>query len=375
MLGPRAFAVRALFFDKTPGANWNLPWHQDVTIAVKERRDVAGFGPWTLKAGIHHVHAPGPLLARMVTIRIHLDDCGRRAGRCASCPARMPRAAWPLRRSPAGTRRHRRACRRPPQAGKISGSRDAGQSPRYSSVSASVNQRTSKGPGIGRIHLRRSSRSGLSGSLCRGDYVELLPLVLRLTGSADRAADLTQDTYAAFWGSLDHLPPRSRLQDLALRDRPEPLAEARAGSEGLRAGRPLAAWRTGSLRSDGPCWTGNSARPPDQALGHLPEDLREVFILRFWHELGYDEIGQIQGVTADLARWRYFAARKRLHQLLADWDPNERSKEGGSTCPMRSFLTMRGPSRPGWSGGSEASAQDAFPRAAGPLPGDHSLGP
>ena len=80
MLGPRAFAVRALFFDKTPGANWNLPWHQDVTIAVKGRRDVAGFGPWTLKAGIHHVHAPGPLLARMVTIRIHLDDCRPESG-------------------------------------------------------------------------------------------------------------------------------------------------------------------------------------------------------------------------------------------------------------------------------------------------------
>lgn len=76
VLGPRASVVRGLFFDKTPGANWNLPWHQDLTIAVRERRDVPGFGPWTLKAGIPHVHAPGTLLGRMVTIRIHLDDCG-----------------------------------------------------------------------------------------------------------------------------------------------------------------------------------------------------------------------------------------------------------------------------------------------------------
>ncbi len=75
ILGLGAFAVRALFFDKTPTANWNLPWHQDVTVAVKERRDAAGFGPWTLKAGIHHVHAPACLLERMVTIRIHLDAC------------------------------------------------------------------------------------------------------------------------------------------------------------------------------------------------------------------------------------------------------------------------------------------------------------
>ena len=27
VLGPGAFAVRALLFDKTPGANWGVPWH------------------------------------------------------------------------------------------------------------------------------------------------------------------------------------------------------------------------------------------------------------------------------------------------------------------------------------------------------------
>jgi ectoine hydroxylase-related dioxygenase (phytanoyl-CoA dioxygenase family) len=80
ILGRGAFAVRGLFFDKTATANWNLPWHQDLTIAVRVRRDVPGFGPWTRKAGIPHAHAPGELLARMVTIRLHLDDCGPRSG-------------------------------------------------------------------------------------------------------------------------------------------------------------------------------------------------------------------------------------------------------------------------------------------------------
>src|SRR5436190_8824773 len=56
ILGRGAFAVRGLFFDKTPTANWNLPWHQDLTIAVQARRDVPGFGPWTLKGGIPHAH-------------------------------------------------------------------------------------------------------------------------------------------------------------------------------------------------------------------------------------------------------------------------------------------------------------------------------
>jgi hypothetical protein len=79
-LGPGAFVVRGLYFDKTLSTNWNLPWHQDLTIAVRARRDVAGFGPWTLKAGIPHVHAPADFLEQMVTLRLHLDDCGEQSG-------------------------------------------------------------------------------------------------------------------------------------------------------------------------------------------------------------------------------------------------------------------------------------------------------
>ena len=75
IISPEAFVVRGLYFDKTPTANWNLPWHQDVTIAVKERRDVPGFGPWTLKAKIPHAHAPAELLERMITVRLQLDPC------------------------------------------------------------------------------------------------------------------------------------------------------------------------------------------------------------------------------------------------------------------------------------------------------------
>lgn len=66
--------VRAILFDKSANANWSLGWHQDRTICVRERRDVAGFGPWTIKSGLLHAAPPFDLLERMVTIRIHLDD-------------------------------------------------------------------------------------------------------------------------------------------------------------------------------------------------------------------------------------------------------------------------------------------------------------
>lgn len=76
VLGADAFPVRALFFDKTPDANWKVPWHQDLAIAVAERLDTEGFSGWSVKEGVPHVHPPAPLLERMLTVRLHLDDSG-----------------------------------------------------------------------------------------------------------------------------------------------------------------------------------------------------------------------------------------------------------------------------------------------------------
>jgi ectoine hydroxylase-related dioxygenase (phytanoyl-CoA dioxygenase family) len=76
ILGPHCFAVRALLFDKTTSANWKVVWHQDLTIAVRERATVAGFGPWSEKEGVVHVQPPIEFLERMLAVRVHLDDCG-----------------------------------------------------------------------------------------------------------------------------------------------------------------------------------------------------------------------------------------------------------------------------------------------------------
>lgn len=73
VLGPNTQPVRALLFDKSAATNWALGWHQDRTIVVRERREVPGFGPWTVKQGLQHVAPPFPLLEAMVTLRIHLD--------------------------------------------------------------------------------------------------------------------------------------------------------------------------------------------------------------------------------------------------------------------------------------------------------------
>lgn len=80
VLGPHCFATRVILFDKTPRTNWKIIWHQDVTIAVRERASVAGFGPWSEKEGVTHVQPPVELLERMLDVRVHLDCCDSNSG-------------------------------------------------------------------------------------------------------------------------------------------------------------------------------------------------------------------------------------------------------------------------------------------------------
>lgn len=76
LIGHEARPVRAILFDKTAETNWALGWHQDRTIAVREKREAPGFGPWSKKAGIDHVEPPFELIEKMITLRAHLDACG-----------------------------------------------------------------------------------------------------------------------------------------------------------------------------------------------------------------------------------------------------------------------------------------------------------
>lgn len=75
ILGNHAFPVRGILFDKTPESNWKVPWHQDLTIAVEQKIETPGFGPWTTKDGVQHVQPPTEILESMLAVRIHLDDC------------------------------------------------------------------------------------------------------------------------------------------------------------------------------------------------------------------------------------------------------------------------------------------------------------
>lgn len=72
ILGNDCFAVRGMFFDRAPQANWSS-FQQDLTIEVKERKDGPGFAGWTKECGTQVVEPPTDILERMVSIRLYLD--------------------------------------------------------------------------------------------------------------------------------------------------------------------------------------------------------------------------------------------------------------------------------------------------------------
>lgn len=66
--------VKSIYFDKPAQSNWFVSYHQDLTIAVKEKIESSGFGSWTVKEDQFAVRPPVSILEDNVTVRIHLDN-------------------------------------------------------------------------------------------------------------------------------------------------------------------------------------------------------------------------------------------------------------------------------------------------------------
>jgi len=76
LLPADAVAVQCTLFDKSPGRNWLVSLHQDLSIPVRERIDAPGCAGWSEKEGVTCVQPPPEVLASLVAARLHLDDCG-----------------------------------------------------------------------------------------------------------------------------------------------------------------------------------------------------------------------------------------------------------------------------------------------------------
>lgn len=71
VLGPAAFPFRATLFDKSFTSNWLVVWHQDTALPLRERSEVPGWGPWSVKDRVLYAHAPAAALSQVLALRIH----------------------------------------------------------------------------------------------------------------------------------------------------------------------------------------------------------------------------------------------------------------------------------------------------------------
>jgi hypothetical protein len=74
VLGDRTVPFRATLFDKSRSSNWLVTWHQDTALPLVERMEASGWGPWSIKEGVHYAHAPREALEGVLALRVHLDD-------------------------------------------------------------------------------------------------------------------------------------------------------------------------------------------------------------------------------------------------------------------------------------------------------------
>jgi len=74
LLGASAIPFKATLFTKSKQSNWLVPWHQDLSLPVRTRVDVPGWGPWSVKDGQLYALAPAAVLERVIALRVHVDD-------------------------------------------------------------------------------------------------------------------------------------------------------------------------------------------------------------------------------------------------------------------------------------------------------------
>lgn len=80
IFGKNYFVVKSIYFDKPETSNWYIAYHQDLTISVDKKVELANFGPWTTKQNQFAVQPPIHILENNFTIRIHLDDTDENNG-------------------------------------------------------------------------------------------------------------------------------------------------------------------------------------------------------------------------------------------------------------------------------------------------------
>lgn len=171
----------------------------------------------------------------------------------------------------------------------------------------------------------RQAREDLGEQVGRQSFV----FAVQLTGNRETAMDVAQDGVVRFFNSLDRFDPsrpvepwlyqivRNRVRDLARRDR----HRRQDSLDALLAdGRPEASLVDQGTAPDAAAEAerGELQRRIWSAVSQLSEAHREIFVLRDFHGLSYEEIADVLSVPKGTVMSRLHNARTNLRRLMAE---------------------------------------------------------
>lgn len=173
------------------------------------------------------------------------------------------------------------------------------------------------------IDACRSGKTEAYGTLVRRYQDRLYPTVLRLTGCAEDAQDLLQETFLRAYEKLGNFQGESSFYtwvyrigvNLALSGRRRRRPSSRLGG-GREGGPNDQVTDPGETDPSLPMERAERDRAIQEALDGLAADHRAVVVMKEFDGLRYEQIGQILGVPVGTVRSRLHRARCELRERL-----------------------------------------------------------
>jgi RNA polymerase sigma-70 factor (ECF subfamily) len=175
--------------------------------------------------------------------------------------------------------------------------------------------------------------------LVRRHRTPVFNFILRFTGNRARAEDVLQETWLKVVRSAPEYEPKARFTtwlytiarnlcvDTARKEsyRQATSLEAPVGGEDGDGGRPLGeALPDGGMNPERGAYNSRVRPLLERALAGLPEEQREVFLLREYSGIPFKEIAEVTGVSENTvkSRMRYAleGLRRRLGELGVEGD-------------------------------------------------------
>ncbi len=142
--------------------------------------------------------------------------------------------------------------------------------------------------------------------------------VRRFVNSHEDADDLLQEIFLKIWTALPSFRGEAQLSTWAWR------IATNETLNWLRREKVRAALRFSSVDAEmerriqaDPYFNGTAAqRELAKAVAKLPEKQRQVFIMRWWDELSYEEISAITGTSVGSLKASYHIAQEKVRQYM-----------------------------------------------------------